>query len=39
MADALRPGGVLALLAGHGGTRLGDAELPPGMRTVTGVRN
>jgi SAM-dependent methyltransferase len=35
---------IPALLARHGvqatvGTRFGDAELPPGMRAVTGVRN
>ena len=35
---------IPGLLARHGvqatvGTRLGDAELPPGMRAVTGVRN
>ena len=35
---------IPALLAAHGvqatvGTRFGDAELPPGMRAVTGVRN
>ena len=35
---------IPALLAGHGvqatvGSAFGDAELPPGMRAVTGVRN
>jgi SAM-dependent methyltransferase len=35
---------IPALLAGHGvqatvGSAFGDAEMPPGMRVVTGVRN